>query len=178
MPDKLLVYPIFLNAACSSRIDGFHRRCGGSWSQSSPFCARIWLITTVRDAVSFRNGTPKYATYQKGIVLDFRMYLLPLFGELSSSHSVHSPSALHTFGSPQPAHRSVSRYYCGRHLGSGLVGHLEGDHLGERLGHCRERYTYFDFPPAIHFSITTGLGPTRRRADYRNGRTGCVPVAR
>jgi len=133
---------------------------------------------TTGKAALFRGRQSEYAIHQKGFVLDFRMHLLPLLRKLPSGHSVHDPSGLCTFGFAQPAHRSVIRYSCGRHLWSGLVDHLEGSHLGKRMGRCRERYTYPDFPTAIHYPLTTRLGSPRGGANYRNSRTGYFYVAR
>ena len=59
-------------------------------------------------------------------------------------------------------------------LRSGLVDHLEGKTLGERLGSRREPYAYSDFPPANHFFSPVRVVAPHGRLAYRNSWTGCL----
>jgi hypothetical protein len=65
--------------------------------------------------------------------------------------------------SPQSAHHRVVRGCCGHHLGRGLVDHLEGNPLGERLGNCRKPDGNSDFRSTNHFFLANRLAASRGR---------------
>jgi hypothetical protein len=122
------------------------------------------------------KAASKYARYQKGPVLGFRIYIPHVHLDAFSEH-LHDYSTLF-LDFLEPAHLRIVRRCCSGDHWNGMVDDLKGKALGESLGRCRKPDKCSDFPSADHFFFAVLAAAPPGSVVDRNSWNGYVLVAR